>query len=143
LETQRNPTETKKESKKENENSLSSESSFSARAPACEPASFHADPGADFTPSYILDDWAAFCMQAHVAGLTEQQLEAWRDYYAAQGWRFKPTATKPMNRTEALASVRNWARAEKRLEIRALRKDPSKFAPPPEKGGIDTTKLGI
>lgn len=140
-ETQGNPKETK--SKKENENSLSSESSFSARAPACEEPASHLDPGADFTPPYLLDDWSAFQMQGHVAGLTEDQLAAWRDYYAAQGWKFKPTANKPMNRTEALASVRNWARAEKRLEIRALRKDPSKFAPPPEKGGIDTAKLGI
>lgn len=101
-------------------------------------------PEPDFTPSYLIDDWAAFRMQAHTAGLTEAQLEAWRDYYSAQGWRFKPADTTPMTRTAALASVRNWARAEKRLEIRAMqRRDPAKFAPPPEKGGIDTAALGI
>lgn len=125
-------------SKSKNENSLSSESSFSAPAPACEE-----NPGADFTPSYLAD-WSAFRMQAHNVGLTDAQLEAWRDYYAAQGWRFKPADTAPMTRTAALASVRNWARAEKRLEIRAMqRRDPAKFAPPPEKGGIDTAALGI
>lgn len=135
-------TATKRESKSEKENSPSGEGSFSAPARK-EPASSHIDPGAEFTPSY-LDDWAAFRMQAHNAGLTDAQLEAWRDYYAAQGWKFKPTATAPMNRTEALASIRNWARAEKRLEIRDMQKrDPSKFAPSPDKGGIDPAKLGI
>lgn len=128
-------------SKSKNENSLSSESSFSAPAPACEIS--RTDPGADFTPSYIVEDWAALKMQAHNVGLTDDQLAAWRDYYAAQGWRFKPAYTTPMTRTAALASIRNWARAEKRLEIRAMRRDPSKFAPPPEKGGIDTAALGI
>ena len=114
------------------------------RPPAREEPASHIDPGADFTPSYIVEDWEAICMQAHVAGLTQDQLAAWRDYYAAQGWKFKPTATAPMNRTEALASVRNWARAQKRIDIRDLRRgDPSKFAPSPDKGGIDPAKLGI
>ena len=123
---------TKIESKSNIVSSPSNEGSLTARA-----------PGEEFTPSYIVDDWAAFKMQASNVGLTDAQLDAWRDYYVAQGWRFKPTATAPMNRTEALASVRNWARVEKRLEIRAMQRDPSKFAPPPDKGGIDTAALGI
>lgn len=143
-ETQRNQTETKSKSKKEKENSPSGEGSFSAPATAREEPASHIDPGADFVPSYIVEDWEAICMQAHVAGLTQDQLAAWRDYYAAQGWKFKPTATAPMNRTEALASIRNWARAQKRIDIRDLRRgDPSKFAPSPDKGGIDPAKLGI
>lgn len=124
--------------------SPSDEGERTKRAHAGEVPSSRIDPGADFTPSYIVEDWAAIQMQAHVAGLTQDQLDAWRDYYAAQGWRFKPAAAAPMNRTEALASIRNWARAEKRLEIRDMQKrDPSKFAPPPAKGGIDPAKLGI
>ena len=122
----------KRESKSKSNSSPSYEGSLTAR-----------DPGEEFTPSYLVDDWAALKMQAHNVGLTDTQLEAWRDYYAAQGWRFKPTAAAPMNKTEALASIRNWARAEKRLEIRAMQRDPSKFAPPPDKGGIDTAALGI
>lgn len=131
-ETQGAETETKRESKSKSNSSPSYEGSLTAR-----------DPGEEFTPSYIVDDWAALKMQAHNVGLTDTQLDAWRDYYAAQGWRFKPTAAAPMNKTEALASIRNWARAEKRLEIRSMQRDPSKFAPPPEKGGIDTAALGI
>ena len=122
--------------------SPSDEGERTKRAHAGEVPASRIDPGADFTPSYIVEDWAAIQMQAHNVGLTEEQLAAWRDYYAAQGWRFKPTAAAPMNRTEALASIRNWARAEKRLEIRdMLKRDPSKFAPPPAKGGIEADAL--
>jgi len=143
-----NPTEQEKETERKNQRKgelkeIAPSIEGATRAREKEISSSRTDPGADFTPSYIVEDWAALKMQAHNVGLTDDQLAAWRDYYAAQGWRFKPADTTPMTRTAALASIRNWARAEKRLEIRAMRRDPSKFAPPPEKGGIDTAALGI
>ena len=100
-------------------------------------------------------------LAAHLE-LSPADLGAWKDYYTAQGWRRWPNSMRPMTPAAAEASLRFWktkkgieaereahidAKMDERAEKRASRlraiADPSRFAPPPEKGGIDTAALGI
>ena len=46
-------------------------------------------------------------LAAHI-GMDEAELSAWRDFYTAQEWRFKPVSPRPMTQAAAEASLRNW-----------------------------------
>ena len=96
-------------------------------------------------------------LAAHLE-LSPADLGAWKDYYTAQGWRRWPTSPRPMTPAAAEASLRFWktkkgieaerqahidAKMDERAAKRDAARDPSRFAPPPEKGGIDTAALGI
>ena len=134
------------ESKRESKSKISSANAEverdKPRAPACE----------DFPDCPIPAD--RLRVLADHIGATPEEVAAWKDYYTAQEWRFKPASPRPMTRAAAEASLRNWhnlggiraakqAHIDAKMDARAAARDPSRFAPPPEKGGIDTAALGI
>ena len=150
-ETQTNPTETKIEieSKSKREN-ISEEKKNPSHAGARE---VWLD---DLTECPVPPDKLEV-LAAHLE-LSPADLGAWKDYYTAQGWRRWPTSPRPMTPAAAEASLRFWktkkgieaerqahidAKMDERAAKRDAARDPSRFAPPPEKGGIDTAALGI
>ena len=104
-------------------------------------------------PGCPMDEARLKVVAEHI-GMPEIEVAAWRDYYTMRAWRADPRSPRPMTAAQTEASLRRWhtnegiraakqAHIDAKMDARAAARDPSRFAPPPEKGGIDTAALGI